>query len=357
MTPGRTADTPVAHRSESAHGPDAAPLWAVTSYFNPIGWRSRLETYRLFRAHLGVPLLTVEWSAEGRFALGPADADVLVQVSGGDLMWQKERLLNLGIEHLPETVPYVAWVDCDVLFCDPDWAARAREALAHTGALQLFSEISYLDPARTRALLGSAVDGADGDLGRHRSEAPVVASARIAADSGADALVEADLRGHTRVSGAGFRLPRNPGMAWAARRAHLAEVGLFERAVVGSGDNFFLFAALGRAHRWLATASRFGYDYLSASRFPDWADAVHARLGGDVGYLDGAVLHPYHGELSDRSYKERHLRFSALGVDIERDVVAEPGRPLRFARREPAWESFMRGYFESRHEDGRPALA
>ena len=343
------APTPPARAAERQQRD--AELWAVTSYFNPVGWRSRLATYRLFRAHLDVPLLTVEWSPEGRFELGPGDADLLVQVAGGDLMWQKERLLNLGIDRLPASARYVAWVDCDVVFGDPDWASRACEALAHTSALQLFSEIAYLDASQTAALLRCTDAGVDADLQRYRATSPVVASARIAAESGADALVEADIRGHARPPGATFRLPRNPGMAWAARRSQLAASRLFERAIIGSGDSFFLFAALGRAHRWLAEARRFGYGYLAASRYPDWADALHARLGGDVGFLESPALHLYHGELGDRSYKERHGRFNALGIDIERDIVADRGEPLRFARREPAWEDFMRGYFASRRED------
>ena len=271
-------------------------------------------------------------------------------------MWQKERLLNLGIDSLPASVRYVAWLDCDVVFCDPDWASRAREALAHTGALQLFSEIAYLDASQTAALSRRTTAGVDADLRSYRAASPVVGSARVAAESGADALVEAEVRGHTRPPGASFRLPRNPGMAWAAHRSQLAATRLFERAVVGSGDLFFLFAALGRAHRWLAEARRLGYGYLAASRYPDWADAVYAWLAGEVGFLEAPALHLYHGELGDRSYKERHGRFNALGIDIERDIVADRGEPLRFARREPTWQSFMSGYFASRREDGGAAV-
>src|SRR5262245_42591250 len=80
-------------------------LWAITSYFNPAGYRNRRENYRLFRERLAVPLVTVEWARDGRFALGPEDAEVLVQVSGGDVLWQKERLLNVALRHLPD--------DCD----------------------------------------------------------------------------------------------------------------------------------------------------------------------------------------------------------------------------------------------------
>src|SRR6516165_1424185 len=106
-------------------------LWAITSYFNPSGYRNRLENYRLFREHLAVPLVTVEWAHDGCFALGPEDADVLVQVSGGDVLWQKERLLNVALRHLPDECDSVAWLDCDVIFDNEAWPVLASEALHH----------------------------------------------------------------------------------------------------------------------------------------------------------------------------------------------------------------------------------
>ena len=76
-------------------------LWAVTSYFNPAGYHRKLPNYRTFRKQLAVPLLAVELSHSDKFELEPNDADVLVQLNGGNVMWQKERLLNVGISHLP----------------------------------------------------------------------------------------------------------------------------------------------------------------------------------------------------------------------------------------------------------------
>ena len=107
----------------------APPLWAITSYFNPAGYRRRLETYRQFRERLAVPLATVELSFTGRFELGPGDADALLQIHGGDVMWQKERLLNLALRLLPESCDQIAWLDCDVVFTNGDWPAQVRGAL------------------------------------------------------------------------------------------------------------------------------------------------------------------------------------------------------------------------------------
>ena len=76
-------------------------VWAIASFYNPVGYRRRLENYRVFRARLTVPLVTVELALGRDFALGAGDADILVQLRGGDVMWQKERLLNVALGAVP----------------------------------------------------------------------------------------------------------------------------------------------------------------------------------------------------------------------------------------------------------------
>jgi hypothetical protein len=51
-----------------------------------------------------VPLIAVELGFGDEFGLTSQDADVLVRVTGSDVLWQKERLLNIGLRHLP---PYI----------------------------------------------------------------------------------------------------------------------------------------------------------------------------------------------------------------------------------------------------------
>ncbi len=76
-------------------------MLTVTSYFNPMRSRRRLANYRTFRSRLNVPLFTVELAFDGQFELTSSDADHLIQLSGGDIMWQKERLLNIALEAVP----------------------------------------------------------------------------------------------------------------------------------------------------------------------------------------------------------------------------------------------------------------
>ena len=93
-------------------------FWAITSYFNPVGYQRRLQNYRTFRQYLAVPLVTVELSFNGRFQLEHGDAEILVQIPSADIMWQKERLLNLALKYLPESCEKLAWLDCDIVFED-----------------------------------------------------------------------------------------------------------------------------------------------------------------------------------------------------------------------------------------------
>ena len=81
--------------------PHAKDFWAITCYFNPIGYRRRLENYRVFRQRLKLPLVAVELSFDKRFELAAGDAEILVQVHSPSILWQKERLLNVALKSVP----------------------------------------------------------------------------------------------------------------------------------------------------------------------------------------------------------------------------------------------------------------
>src|SRR5215471_14570554 len=100
-------------------------MWAMTSYYNPVRYKRRLSNYRIFRENLGVPLITVELSFNGQFELTEEQADILIQISGGAVLWQKERLLNVALQAVPSSCNKVAWLDCDILFDTPNWIEAA----------------------------------------------------------------------------------------------------------------------------------------------------------------------------------------------------------------------------------------
>ena len=88
-------------------------------------YRRRLANFRIFRQYLQMPLVAVELAFGPEFELLPRDAEILVQLRDGAMLWQKERLLNLALKALPNGCNKVAWLDCDIIFDRPDWVEAA----------------------------------------------------------------------------------------------------------------------------------------------------------------------------------------------------------------------------------------
>ena len=125
-------------------------LHVVTAIANPMRWQSRIRLYREFEAHMlasGVRLTVVECAYGDRpHELGATPGVAHVPVRAKTLVWNKECLLNLGIARLPDDWKYVAWIDADVLFRRPHWAAETVHALQQWDIVQPWSDAYDLGP-------------------------------------------------------------------------------------------------------------------------------------------------------------------------------------------------------------------
>jgi hypothetical protein len=311
-------------------GAHRGTLWAITCYFNPVGYRRRIQNYRTFRRRLAVPLVTVELSFDGTFQLRRDDADVVVQVHGGDVMWQKERLLNLALRWLPDQCDKVAWLDCDVVFGSDDWARQAELALDEFSLLHLFQERHDL-PREVEP------DG----LAAWTAPSPAISMVQRMAEGVAPAAM---LLSHPRTD---RRLAN--GLAWASPRAVLETHGLYDACIVGSGDRAIFCAALGTfdyCTRGLLMNARQTTHYLA------WARPYFATVRGRIGYIPGRAFHLWHGEVSDRQYGERERALQAFNFDPFSDIAGDDGGCWRWSSDKPALHTHVRRYFESRKEDG-----
>jgi len=317
-------------------------LWALTSYFNPTGSRRRLANYHAFRRALDCPLLTVEWSPHGRFELRGADADRLVQIAGGDLMWQKERLLNLGVARLPRECRYVAWIDCDVVFERSDWVAQAVLRLAEAPMVQLYENVVYLARGPLHDLPGA------GDCPAHARlfERAGFAAARQRREGAAVPVATEDLQAFVRMPSAG--------LAWAARREHLVRHPLFDVWVVGGGDSAYAHAAAGNA---ADVVRNHGLSAGHRELFTPRAAALAAEVNERIGYVPGTLFHLWHGEFADRRYRSRHSLLARHDFDPARFLRAAPSGVWAWADVPAALPLAIRDYFEGRHEDGVEAEA
>jgi hypothetical protein len=300
-------------------------LGIVTSFFNPCGYRTRAQNFERFVEPIraaGIPLVVVE----ARFA-GEAwtldDRHQSLRVEAHDLMWQKERLLDLATGWLPAQCTKVAWLDADVLFEDEAWAIRTSEALEDAFVVQPFSQAVRLPAAAIAAALDDHVYEGFAAMCKHHPECLTVG--------------KYDAHGHT-------------GFAWAARRDLIAKNGLYDASIAGSADHLMahVFASdLESAciRRMLGNGGR------HLAHFRRWARGVHKVVAGRLGYVPGRLLHLWHGELANRRYAERNKELRGFGFDPEVDIKLSDNGTWRWASEKPGLHAWSRRYFKDRRED------
>ena len=189
-------------------------LWAITSFYNPLHYRRRQFNYAVFRERLPLPLLAVELSFNGQFELCAEDAEIVLQCASGDVMWQKERLLNLAVAALPRECEQVLWVDCDVIFQRTDFVEALTRGLEQFPLVQPFSLVHQLP----RDIPAEAIHPQTATFSR-RSATSLITDGMSSADCMANRM-------------GGLPRSRAPGHAWAARRDLLHNQGLYDACII-----------------------------------------------------------------------------------------------------------------------------
>ena len=306
-------------------------LWAITSYFNPIGYRRRLQNFHEFRRRLGVPLLAVELAYGERFELADDAADRVVRLRGRDVLWQKERLLNIGLERLPEECTLVASLDCDLIFEREDWGKAACALLDRFPAIQLFTRLHHLTPEWS-------------------PERPPREAVIFAQEASASAVARGADPG-TILNRSKSRHPGETanGFGWAYRRDVLQPHGLYDACIVGGGDTATVCAAFGTPDTVVGSHAM---NPAQEARYRQWADRFHRAVDGQVGCLEGDVFHLWHGRLEDRRIRHRHLGLAPFRFDPAHDIAHDDAGCWRWSSDKPDLHAYVREYFAARREDG-----
>lgn len=305
-------------------------IWSVTSYFNPAGYRNKKENFDRFVQGLGSAadrLLVVEMApTQGAFELH--DLPRVVRIRGDAVMWQKERMLNIGIEHLPASCTKVAWLDADLLFDDPQWLERTSEALDEYAVVQPFEECIRLGRGQREHVPG-------------QEDKPLTESfaAAFVRDPNLAARENYLHHGHT-------------GFAWAARRSVLESGGLYDACLTGSADHLMAHAFAGTLNSD-CISRLIGRDSPFADHFARWAAEVDEVVQGNLGCVGGRVLHLWHGDSTDRRYFQRNLEFQAFDFDPERHIRLSESGLWEWAEAPPAMRDWCAEWFGSRKEEGR----
>jgi hypothetical protein len=304
--------------------PVDAPLYVVTPVINPSRYQSRYRLYEAFEkyiADIGGILYTVEAAYGDRpFEVTRQDNPRHVQVRTQHELWHKENLINLGVARLPSDWKYVAWIDSDVQFARPDIAVETIHQLQHFGIVQMFSHATDLGPTHQPL---KSFDGFMAQYTRSQQEP------------------ESKSYSHW-----------HPGFAWAARRDAWDDLGgLIDWAVVGSGDRYMACAMIGSVAQCLSRNLRQGCPHYAAWCL-EWQDRAERHLKRNVGYVDGLLLHYFHGAKKNRGYQDREQILWRNQFDPVRDIKRDWQGMWQLTDQKYRLRDQLRAYFRSRNEDG-----
>lgn len=301
-------------------------LFVITPYFNPIGYARRRENYDLFIEGLhkaGVQCLSIECAFdEDDFQLDER-LDV-IRVRSKTLLWQKERLINLAASWLPSSCRYVAWLDCDIVFHNANWARDLIRLMGEYKVAQVWETCERKPQFEVPGYTPDIV----------RSFASTITRDPTAFDSG-----RYDTHGHT-------------GYGWAMHRDIFDEVGLYEYAISGSADHFMSHAIFGQYNYCITNALK--SDANQVNHLKDWGQRFFAKVQGRLGVVPGHIHHLWHGSAENRRYFLRMHDITDLGYSPSHDIISLPGQPLEWAPNinKPDLVEYFRNYFSSRREDG-----
>ena len=337
-------------------------LWVITTYYNPAGYATRRENYARFAqplAEAGINLLTVE-CAFGAEPFELAASPSVIQVRGRDVMWMKERLLNLAIERLPPHVTKVAWIDADILFTNPAWAQETSALLDRWPIVQPFERVQLLE--------------------RDRSKPPSKVSVGFAYQQQPTTLLNSSAHGTS-------------GFAWAAQRVLLQRHLIYDAAIAGSGDILWVHAATGRLNSGPARVitgavlkrprfslpsalssrlERFPWSHWLTERrvrriqaqlpqraamepflahYQKWAAGWYAAVHGRMTFTSGDALHLWHGSPARRRYGARNAIIRRHAFNPVTDLRLNEQGVWEWASDNPALHRELAAYFEERRED------
>jgi hypothetical protein len=304
---------------------NSSDLCVIATYFNPANYTTKRDNFFRFLEPLsrgGVTTVVAEGLIDRRNRLPDDLPCTLVRVPCTEALWQKERLLNLALAQVPDSFPFLAWLDCDLLFAGPDWIPRSVAALrAGVGFLQPFDVAIELP----------RYDRLSGELWVRRAFGSLVG-------------------GDHEIARQGHRAHGHAGFAWVTHTELVRSTGFYDRCVTGCGDHLMAHAMTATADS-ACVADDLGPDSPAHRDFLTWSRPWTAT-NRPVASISGVVLHLWHGDRRHRRYLELNRELESMGFDPSVDLELTAAGSWRFASGRPDLVTWAQSYFQGRREDG-----
>jgi hypothetical protein len=338
---------------------DLSRFWVISPISNPKRFSRRYELFFKFQDMIeaaGVNFCPIEQAFGLRdFMVTDAGNPRHIQVRSVDELWHKENLINKAVAYVVEKfgAREVAWVDAD---CRPSmpprmWFEETWHALQHYKWVQMWQWLIDLNLAHNA--LGEPQPSFMYNYIKHGSPNPeefVRLSANHAAKFGTDSEYYPSTEPHP--AGVSKRtLFGRPGLAWAANVDDFEPIGgLIDFSILGAGDWYMAHGLVGSMR---VTAGEH-YSPAYAKHLMQWQKKALDHVRKDVGYVEGTVLHDFHGRKQLRGYNTRGRILKDCVFDPDTDIQRDRYglyQLVNIDARQWQLRDRVRAYFKARSED------
>uniref|UniRef100_A0A6C0KF86 Glycosyltransferase n=1 Tax=viral metagenome TaxID=1070528 RepID=A0A6C0KF86_9ZZZZ len=299
-------------------------LHVVAVISNPVPYIKRYFLFRQFMERMekdkNVILYVVELAYQQQdFIITSQTNPRHLQLRTETPLWHKENMINLAVSKLlPSDYNAFAWIDGDVEFENHNWALDALESLSGSNdVIQLFSHCIDLDQCnRTSSIVSSA--------GYQYGKGNRMYSTNNALDYW------------------------HPGYAWAITRNAYEKIGgLFDKAIIGSGDTIILSSILEISDK--IVDDKYNNAYKKA--VSDYATKIKGTSAIRFGYIPGLIRHYFHGSKKNRKYTERRQILFKHGYEPSFVGYDENGVLIPTSLFPDDLKTDIMNYFLERNED------
>ena len=291
-------------------------LYVVLPYFNFCGFKRRRELFIQFVERYtktpGLRLVVVE--AMGPAPLGRLSVHEHIRLTSDSRVWLKENLINTGVKSLPNDWKYVAWIDADLEFLNSNWVQDTIKELQDADMVQMWH---------------TAVN-----LGTHEEALKIDKSFAYMFVGSGTPWTPSDKYGFW-----------HPGYAWACTRHAFTKMGgLPDWAILGSGDRHMAMSLAGLAQQSCPGTIHENYKMMLR---------IYERglKNFKVSWVDGTIIHFWHGSFADRRYKERWDILIKNAFDPFDDIGYTDEGLVQLTDKGRRFEKFLDDYFIGRKED------
>ena len=291
-------------------------LYVVLPYFNFAGFKRRRDLFMQFveryRNEPGIKLVVVE-------ALGPTPLPRLpvwahLKFQTDSHVWIKENLINMAVKSLPRYWKYMAWIDADLEFLNQNWVEDTIKELQDADIVQMW---------RTAV-----------NLGPHEEALKIDKSFAYMFVGSGTKWSPSDKYGFW-----------HPGYAWACTRHAFTKMGgLPDWAILGSGDRHLAMSLAGLGETSCPGTIHENYKMMLK---------LYERglKNFKVSWVDGTIIHFWHGSFADRRYKERWDILIKNAFDPFEDIGYTDEGLVQLTEKGRRFEKFLDDYFTGRRED------